>query len=126
MRVESLTVLHYGKAYLRFALKSILDHVDRAHIVYCPRPSHGHWTDDPCPDTRQDLLDAVAGLPRAAREGRVAMRRIGILTGGGDCPGLNAVIRAVVKTANRYHGMECYGLEDAYEGLVEGPHVQVP
>ncbi|MFQ5599236.1 MAG: 6-phosphofructokinase [Candidatus Krumholzibacteriia bacterium] len=48
------------------------------------------------------------------------MRRLGILTGGGDCPGLNAVIRAVVKTANRLHGFECLGFEDAYEGMVEG------
>ena len=36
------------------------------------------------------------------------MKRIGILTGGGDCPGLNAVIRAIVKTAET-HGVECYG-----------------
>ena len=47
------------------------------------------------------------------------MRRLGILTGGGDCPGLNAVVRAVVKTATRTHGFECLGFEDGYEGLVE-------
>lgn len=46
-------------------------------------------------------------------------RRIGVLTGGGDCPGLNAVIRAVVKTAVGEYGMEVFGLEDGFRGLVE-------
>ena len=47
--------------------------------------------------------------------------RIGILTGGGDCPGLNAVIRAVVKAAAR-RGWETIGIEDGFEGLIEPPH----
>lgn len=47
------------------------------------------------------------------------LKRIGVLTGGGDCPGLNAVIRAVVKTAVNDHGIEAYGVEDGYEGLVQ-------
>jgi 6-phosphofructokinase 1 len=47
------------------------------------------------------------------------IKRIGILTGGGDCPGLNAVIRAVTKTAIYEHGMEVFGIEDAYQGLLE-------
>ena len=46
-------------------------------------------------------------------------RRIGVLTGGGDCPGLNAVIRAVVKTATLGHGVETVGILDGYQGLVE-------
>src|SRR5688572_20367954 len=41
---------------------------------------------------------------------------IGILTGGGDAPGLNAVIRAVVKTATCEHGMRVIGIEDGFEG----------
>ena len=45
--------------------------------------------------------------------------RIGVLTGGGDCPGLNAVIRAVVKTALNDCGAEAVGIEDGYEGLVQ-------
>jgi ATP-dependent phosphofructokinase / diphosphate-dependent phosphofructokinase len=45
---------------------------------------------------------------------------IGILTGGGDAPGLNAVIRAVVKTATCEHGMRVIGIEDGFEGLL-GP-----
>jgi 6-phosphofructokinase 1 len=47
-------------------------------------------------------------------------RRIGILTGGGDCPGLNAVIRAVAKPAILEHRVTVFGIEDGYEGLVEG------
>jgi len=44
--------------------------------------------------------------------------RIGVLTGGGDAPGLNAVIRAVVKAAAN-SGIECVGLEDSFDGLIE-------
>ncbi len=47
-----------------------------------------------------------------------AKRRIGIMTGGGDCPGLNAVIRAVVKVGMR-QGWEMLGIEDAFHGLVD-------
>jgi 6-phosphofructokinase 1 len=47
-----------------------------------------------------------------------SVRRIGILTGGGDAPGLNAVIRAIVKTAST-SGIECVGLEDSFDGLLE-------
>jgi phosphofructokinase-like protein len=43
---------------------------------------------------------------------------IGILTGGGDAPGLNAVIRAVVKTATCEHGMRVIGIEDGFDGLL--------
>jgi 6-phosphofructokinase 1 len=46
------------------------------------------------------------------------IRRIGILTGGGDCPGLNAVIRAVAKAAMG-GGLEVVGIEDGYLGLIE-------
>src|SRR3954453_14747538 len=46
------------------------------------------------------------------------LKRIGILTGGGDAPGLNAVIRAVVKTAYN-SGIESIGLEDSFDGLIE-------
>ncbi len=46
------------------------------------------------------------------------IKRIGILTGGGDCPGLNAVIRAVVNTAYREYGVEVYGIRDGFGGLI--------
>ncbi len=46
------------------------------------------------------------------------VKRIGVLTGGGDCPGLNAVLRAVVKTAMVKYGWEVVGFKDGYRGLV--------
>jgi ATP-dependent phosphofructokinase / diphosphate-dependent phosphofructokinase len=45
--------------------------------------------------------------------------RVGILTGGGDCPGLNAVIRAVTRTARAAFGATVVGIEDGFEGLLE-------
>jgi hypothetical protein len=47
------------------------------------------------------------------------MQRMGILTGGGDCPGLNAVIRAAVKTAINEYRWEVLGIEDGFEGLIK-------
>ena len=47
------------------------------------------------------------------------MKRIAVLTSGGDAPGMNAAIRAVVRTA-RYHDIEVYGVERGYAGLIEG------
>jgi 6-phosphofructokinase 1 len=46
------------------------------------------------------------------------IRRIGILTGGGDCPGLNGVLRAVVKTCRFEYGIDVVGIEDGYGGLI--------
>ncbi|NJL28842.1 MAG: hypothetical protein HC897_13600 [Thermoanaerobaculia bacterium] len=46
------------------------------------------------------------------------IKRIGILTGGGDCPGLNAVIRAIAKTAINHYGLEVYGIRDGFLGLI--------
>jgi ATP-dependent phosphofructokinase / diphosphate-dependent phosphofructokinase len=46
------------------------------------------------------------------------IRKLGILTGGGDCPGLNAVIRAVVHAAQRQHGIKVCGIMDGYSGLI--------
>ena len=45
--------------------------------------------------------------------------RIGVLTGGGDCPGLNAVIRSVVRTAANHYGSEVIGFRDGWRGLLE-------
>lgn len=47
------------------------------------------------------------------------MKRIAILTGGGDAPGLNAVIRAAVKTAIREYGCEVIGVRDGYDGFID-------
>lgn len=48
-----------------------------------------------------------------------SIKRIGVLTGGGDCPGLNAVIRAVTKSAMHQYKLEVMGVEDGYLGLIQ-------
>jgi len=48
-----------------------------------------------------------------------SVRRIGVLTGGGDCPGLNAAIRAVTKTAIMEYDLEVWGIEDGFLGLIQ-------
>ncbi|MBV8652860.1 MAG: ATP-dependent 6-phosphofructokinase [Alphaproteobacteria bacterium] len=47
--------------------------------------------------------------------------RLGVCTGGGDCPGLNAAIRAVVKHAIGTYGARVYGIQDSFNGLIEHP-----
>jgi len=47
-----------------------------------------------------------------------SQRTIGVVTGGGDCPGLNAAIRAIVHTAKRQHGWKVIGVPDAFGGLI--------
>jgi len=51
--------------------------------------------------------------------------RIGILTGGGDCPGINAVIRAITKTAIYKYGLRVFGIEDGFLGLLESRIVEL-
>lgn len=48
-------------------------------------------------------------------------KQIGVITGGGDAPGLNAVIRAIVRTAVGEFGMKVVGIEDSFEGLLGTP-----
>src|ERR671934_386824 len=52
------------------------------------------------------------------------IRRIAILTSGGDAPGLNAVIRAVVRTAEVEYGWSVVGIEHGFEGLIGKPKVR--
>jgi phosphofructokinase-like protein len=49
------------------------------------------------------------------------MKRIGILTGGGDCPGLNAAIRGIVLCADQ-HNIQCMGLLAGWQGILEPAH----
>ena len=70
------------------------------------------------------LLDkknvAVSNQPRMAKPSKAPKtKRIGILTAGGDRPGLNAAIRGVGKTCLNYYGMEIIGFRDGFRGLVE-------
>lgn len=52
-------------------------------------------------------------------------KRIGILTAGGDCPGLNAAIRGVGKTAIIEHGMQVIGFTAGYSGLIRKEYVEL-
>ena len=50
-------------------------------------------------------------------------KRIGILTSGGDCPGLNAAIRGIARAAyDRMEGVEIIGIADGYSGLIKGDY----
>lgn len=64
-------------------------------------------------------LPMTALKPAKSRKHGSRMRRIGLLTGGGDCPGLNAVIRAVAKGAIYNHNLEVVGFNNGFKGLVE-------
>ena len=46
--------------------------------------------------------------------------RVGVLTGGGDCPGLNAVIRALIRKGAPEYGYEFIGFRDGWRGPLEG------
>ena len=52
------------------------------------------------------------------------IRRIGVLTSGGDAPGMNPCVRAVVRTA-LYNGIECYGIRRGWNGLITGDIVKL-
>ena len=54
----------------------------------------------------------------------MSVKRIGVLTSGGDAPGMNSCVRAVVRTA-LYHGVECYGIRRGYNGLISGDIIKL-
>lgn len=54
----------------------------------------------------------------------MSVKRIGVLTSGGDAPGMNACVRSVVRTA-MYHGVECYGIRRGYNGLIAGDVIKL-
>ena len=54
----------------------------------------------------------------------MSIKRIGVLTSGGDAPGMNACVRSVVRTA-LYHGIECYGIRRGWNGLITGDIVRL-
>ncbi len=77
---------------------------------------------------------AASSSPKKARmtrygiipESAAKIKTVGVLTGGGDCPGLNAVIRAVVRTAINVYGWRVIGYEDGFEGMImPGKHVEL-
>ena len=54
----------------------------------------------------------------------MSIKRIGVLTSGGDAPGMNPCVRSVVRTA-LYHGIECYGIRRGYNGLISGDIIKL-
>lgn len=54
----------------------------------------------------------------------MSIKRIGVLTSGGDAPGMNAAVRAVVRTA-MFHNVECYGIRRGYNGLINGDIIRL-
>jgi len=54
----------------------------------------------------------------------MSVKRIGVLTSGGDAPGMNAAVRSVVRTA-MFHGIECYGIRRGYNGLISGDLIKL-
>ena len=54
----------------------------------------------------------------------MSVKRIGVLTSGGDAPGMNAAVRAVVRTAI-FHNVECYGIRRGYNGLITGDIIRL-
>lgn len=59
MKIVSFTALHYGLPYLHAAIRSVIDAVDEHYIIYSDIGSHGHRTDIPCPDKREDLMEVA-------------------------------------------------------------------
>lgn len=55
MKVIAYTVLHYGRDYLAYAIRSVIDHIDEYWVLYTPVGSHGSRTNIPCPETRDEL-----------------------------------------------------------------------
>ena len=53
-----------------------------------------------------------------------AVKKIAVLTSGGDSPGMNAALRAVVRTAN-YYNLECYGVREGYNGLINNEFLKM-
>lgn len=60
------------------------------------------------------LMTRFGEIPESASR----IKTIGLLTGGGDCPGLNAVIRAVAKASINVYGWDVIGFEDGFEGMI--------
>ena len=54
----------------------------------------------------------------------MSVKRIGVLTSGGDAPGMNACVRAVVRAA-LHHGLEVYGIRRGWHGLIQGDIVKL-
>jgi len=59
--IAACYVLHYGKEWLQWSMRSVKDFVDDIYIFYSATPSHGHRTTMTCPETRNELYDIARG-----------------------------------------------------------------
>lgn len=55
MKIVAYTALHYGREYLAYAIRSVIDAIDEYHVLYSVTGSHGHNTDIPCPEKHDEL-----------------------------------------------------------------------
>ena len=65
------------------------------------------------------VLKGEMYIQELVNKGGTKMKKIAVLTSGGDAPGMNAAIRAIMRVASR-KGVEVYGVYDGYTGLVNG------
>lgn len=62
-KVHSYSVVHYGRDYLPYALRSVQDFVEQSHIFYTPHPSHGHQVPNiPPVESEQEITDSISGI----------------------------------------------------------------
>lgn len=61
MKVIGYVALHYGRDYLGYAIRSVIDHIDELHVLYSAVGSHGHQAHIPCPETRDELYAIAEG-----------------------------------------------------------------
>ena len=75
------------------------------------------------PSRRPSIIATRLGTPlpatNAGRHKNRVTKTIALMTGGGDCPGLNAAIRTVVRSASQRYGSRVIGIADGFEGLIE-------
>lgn len=59
MKIHAYMVAHYGIDYIPYALRSVINHVELAHVIYTPHPSHGHQTQARCPETKEQIWSST-------------------------------------------------------------------
>jgi len=55
-------IIHYGAEWLKWSIRSVVNHVDEVHLFYTPFPSHGHSTTMTCPESKKDIQLSVAEI----------------------------------------------------------------
>ena len=92
--------------------------------LYSSRVPSGSWEPSGI-IIRRSLLRRFQNIHTQENQMAKKIKRIGILTAGGDSPGLNAAIRGVGKAAHGYYGMEVVGFRDGFRGLVENRRIDL-